>query len=26
VGAIKLMQGQPNPGAVRREIGWSLAS
>ena len=26
VGAIKLMQGWPKPGAVRREIGWSLAS
>jgi len=26
VGAIKLMHGRPGPGAVRREIGWSLAS
>lgn len=26
VGAIKLMRGQPKPGVVRREIGWSLFS
>jgi len=26
VRAIKLMHGRPKPGAVRREIGWSLAS
>jgi sterol desaturase/sphingolipid hydroxylase (fatty acid hydroxylase superfamily) len=26
VRAIKLMRGQPQPGVVRREIGWSLLS
>lgn len=26
VRAIKLMQGQPGPGSVRREIGWSMLS